>query len=260
MPGPWSRTTQLAARQGHVDASSRRGPLAGVLEQVPDGPFEPLRGPSTVVGSMSRVEVTFGNRDRARSTAFSTSSSSWTVRARAAGVAAGELEQRRRSGRASRALRARGRRRAARAAPESRRPCCFSTSMFVCMLVSGVRSSCDASATKRRCVSIDSSSAASIVLNELPSRESSSWPPSRRRARSGRPSRRSAPPRRSAGAPGRAPHARRARRRLRPRRSRRPRRGAGSAAAGAGRARCCRRAHERRATPRARPPARRRRV
>ena len=49
--------------------------------------------------------------------------------------------------------------------------------MFVCRLVSGVRSSCDASATKRRCVSIDSSSAASIVLNAVPSRPSSSGPP-----------------------------------------------------------------------------------
>ena len=48
------------------------------------------------------------------------------------------------------------------------------------MLVSGVRSSCDASATKRRCVSIASSSAASIVLNDAPSRAISSWPPSAR--------------------------------------------------------------------------------
>ena len=39
--------------------------------------------------------------------------------------------------------------------------------MFVCMLVSGVRSSCEASATNRRCVSSDSSSAPSIVLNAL---------------------------------------------------------------------------------------------
>ncbi len=46
------------------------------------------------------------------------------------------------------------------------------------MLVSGVRSSCDASATNRRCVSIDSSSAASIVLKEAPRRDSSSRPPS----------------------------------------------------------------------------------
>ena len=43
--------------------------------------------------------------------------------------------------------------------------------MFVCRLVNGVRSSCDASATKRRCVSIDSSSAPSIVLNAPPSRD-----------------------------------------------------------------------------------------
>ena len=46
------------------------------------------------------------------------------------------------------------------------------------MLVNGVRSSCDASATNRRCVSIASSSAASIVLNDAPSRDSSSCPPS----------------------------------------------------------------------------------
>ena len=50
--------------------------------------------------------------------------------------------------------------------------------MFVWRLVSGVRSSCDASATKRRCVSSDSSSEPSIVLNDAPSRASSPLPPS----------------------------------------------------------------------------------
>ncbi len=50
--------------------------------------------------------------------------------------------------------------------------------MFVCRLVSGVRSSWEASATNRRCVSSDSSSEASIVLKEAPRRASSSRPPS----------------------------------------------------------------------------------
>ena len=50
--------------------------------------------------------------------------------------------------------------------------------MFVWRLVSGVRSSCEASATKRRCVSSESSRDASIVLNDAPSRASSPFPPS----------------------------------------------------------------------------------
>ncbi len=51
-----------------------------------------------------------------------------------------------------------------------------STSMFVRRLVSGVRSSCDASATSCRCARVDSSSAASIVLKLAASRLSSSRP------------------------------------------------------------------------------------
>ena len=51
-----------------------------------------------------------------------------------------------------------------------------STSMFVRTLVSGVRSSCDASATSWRCARVDSSSAASIVLKLAASRLSSSLP------------------------------------------------------------------------------------
>ena len=48
--------------------------------------------------------------------------------------------------------------------------------MFVRRLVSGVRSSCEASATSWRCARLDSSSAASIVLKLAASRVSSSWP------------------------------------------------------------------------------------
>ena len=48
--------------------------------------------------------------------------------------------------------------------------------MFVRRLVSGVRSSCDASETSCRCARAESSSAPSIVLNVAASRESSSVP------------------------------------------------------------------------------------
>ena len=48
--------------------------------------------------------------------------------------------------------------------------------MFVRRLVSGVRSSCEASATSCRCARLDSSSAPSIVLKLVASRLSSSCP------------------------------------------------------------------------------------
>ena len=48
--------------------------------------------------------------------------------------------------------------------------------MFVRRLVSGVRSSCDASETSWRCARAESSSAPSIVLNVAARRESSSLP------------------------------------------------------------------------------------
>ena len=51
-----------------------------------------------------------------------------------------------------------------------------STSMFVRTLVSGVRSSCDASATSWRCARVDSSRAPSIALKLAASRLSSSFP------------------------------------------------------------------------------------
>ena len=51
-----------------------------------------------------------------------------------------------------------------------------SSSRLVIRLVSGVRSSCEASATSRRCAPTDSSSAAVIAANACPSRLISSWP------------------------------------------------------------------------------------
>ena len=59
------------------------------------------------------------------------------------------------------------------AAPRPPRP---STSRLVRSEVSGVRSSCDASATSRRCARCEASSASSIVLNAPASRDSSSSP------------------------------------------------------------------------------------
>ncbi len=103
----------------------------------------------------------------------------------------------------------------ARAAARARRAgaCCrpASTSMFVRTLVSGVRSSCDASATSWRCARVDSSRAASIVLKLAASRLSSSLPvdldPLREVLGLGHSLDRAS----SAAAPARAPHARRAR-------------------------------------------------
>ena len=170
---------QLAARERDVDAragaaSTCRRSRAGSTRRARAAPATP----STVVGSMWALKCTFGKRARARSTALSTISSSCTAaRSRFASPRASSSSPVIRS-RISCASRSRSAKRRARCSGSSR-SCCFSTSMFVCRLVSGVRSSCEASATNRRCVSIDSSSAASIVLNAVPSRASSSWPPAR---------------------------------------------------------------------------------
>ena len=64
----------------------------------------------------------------------------------------------------------------AAAPPRAGRGRRWSTSMFVRRLVSGVRSSCEASATSCRCAFSDRSSASSIVLKLSARRESSSRP------------------------------------------------------------------------------------
>ena len=178
MPGPWSRTrssppltvtSTLDPGTLHLPAFSSRFQAARSSRSL-----EPV----SVVGSRLASNVRSGKRLRARSTTLSTSSSKRNVvfsrRESSPRASSSSPPMRSRISWASR-WRSSNRR---CLAPGSSRSCCFSTSMFVCMLVSGVRSSCDASATKRRCVSIASSSAASIVLNDVPSRASSPRPPS----------------------------------------------------------------------------------
>ena len=84
---------------------------------------------------------------------------------------------------AASARRARRTPRRVRAAP--RRPAACprgARSTFVRTAVSGVRSSCDASATRRRCAPTEPSSAASIALKRAASRPSSSLPPTATRS------------------------------------------------------------------------------
>ena len=91
--------------------------------------------------------------------------------------APGRARPARRRARSSRRA-ARRRRPAGAPAPRAGRSSArASTSMFVRRLVKGVRSSCEASATKRRWLRAESSSAASIVL-KLPARRPSSSVPS----------------------------------------------------------------------------------
>ena len=59
MPGPWSRTRQLAVAQRDLDGAARRRPLDRVVEQVGDRPVEPAarrRSPRTARGR-SRTRV-----------------------------------------------------------------------------------------------------------------------------------------------------------------------------------------------------------
>ena len=166
MPGPWSRTTTSPSRTRHLDLAARRAPLRRVVEQVRDRALDRRRDAAD-----DRLLELGLERD-------------------AGTVPARPLDRvRRRRGRAARppgrpAPRRRARaRRARRSAPSSPSSCSVtsreqllalaaaaaprpraSTSMFVRRLVSGVRSSCDASETSWRCARAESSSAASIVL------------------------------------------------------------------------------------------------
>ena len=178
MPGPWSRTTSSPSRTVDLDLAARRAPLRGVVEQV-------------------RRPRARSSRDAAHERLLELGSE----RRRRAGCAACARSPRRRRGRAARPparcgwlvaareldelgderghlveLLADVARAAARARPAAARRSRASTSMFVRRLVSGVRSSCDASATSCRCARAESSSAASIVLKLA----------ARRRARRGR--------------------------------------------------------------------------
>ena len=117
--------------------------------------------------------MTCGARACARSTTPETRSSSWMS----------SIRSLRSSPRASSTRSETSRVRASSSTDASSSACCASSagrrpsrrrSTFVRAAVSGVRSSCDASATRRRCAPTDVSSAASIALKRLASRPSSS--------------------------------------------------------------------------------------
>ena len=166
----------LAAADGHLDRrAAGRAPLDGVVEQVRDRAREARRGCRAPASARRR-------RARARAVACRARASSrdqlveahvldlverGSSVAREVDQVADEqrqlLELRARRGDDLGAL-------GSRAGPFARP----STSMFVRRLVSGVRSSCDASATSWRWASRERSSAASIVLNAAPRRPISS--------------------------------------------------------------------------------------
>ena len=162
------RAPAARRRERDLDRAAFAAPLAGVLEQVPDGPLHPVavrrrRRSARAERSATRRS---GKRVRARSTRvldelvelellpLELARRRWASSSRPAMRPRISCDSRWRS--SSRRLRCSG-----SSSMSPRR-----TSMFVCRLVSGVRSSCEASATKRRCVSSDSSSEASIVLKD----------------------------------------------------------------------------------------------
>ena len=190
-------------RRSTSTVPSARAPLGRVVEQVRDRALEAARHAAHRRRLEARVEAD-------------------AVRAPAASARAPSRPPRRAArARGARARFARGRagRRGARSAPPpgsgSRRasaparpradPCArWSTSTFVRRLVSGVRSSCEASATSCVCARSESSSVSSIELKLAASRPSSSLPGARS-ARSGRASRSRAPRSRSGAGPARPP-------------------------------------------------------
>ena len=162
---PAARRRRARPRPSRRRRSTCRRSRAGSRRHAPSG-RDSRRRPWARAGRASHS--TAGNRPRARSTVSSTSSSNWNSSFSAWAPPRASSSRPAMSPRISCDSRWRSssrRRRCSGSSSMSPRR----TSMFVCRLVSGVRSSCEASATKRRCVSSDSSSAASIVLNEAPS-------------------------------------------------------------------------------------------
>ena len=149
----------------HLYRLARRAPRDGVLEQVDDRPVEPVRRPRTRVCSSSASNARSGAWRRTRSTARRPAGPVGRPRARrrarrpsrsstrslTSAVSSSSWPRRRSTGRW-------------RAPPPVSPRARASTSMFVRMLVSGVRSSCDASATSWRWAPADRSSDASIAL------------------------------------------------------------------------------------------------
>ena len=181
IPGPWSRTVSSPSRSA-TSTSRPAGSTCRVVEQVDDRALEPRRARrSTVVGSSSSAKATSGrvalragstaSRRRARrggrssasvgrSSPRASSTSSATSDVISSSCATTSRSRRSRSS---------GRQPVGRAA---------STSMFVRRLVSGVRSSCEASATscRWRCCAESLERVEHRVEADAPSRPSSSSP------------------------------------------------------------------------------------
>ena len=133
--------------------------------------------PRTSHGSIRSAKTTCGASRRARSRPARTTSSSRTSW-KSAAVSPRRLRSTTSATRfvSSSVCVTRSRSRSARS-PGGRPSARCSTSMFVRRLASGVRSSCDASATSWRCASTDRSSASRVVLNDRVRRPSSSSAP-----------------------------------------------------------------------------------
>ncbi len=168
MPGPWSRTDSSPSRSPHVD---RRRPAGSTWPRCragspPRGPAARARRPraSGRARSAKRVARRVA-RARARPPPRRARRGA-PPRARAPGSSSRARSTRSDDQRGQLARAGRRRRRAASRgrARRARRPRRSSTSRLVRSEVSGVRSSCDASATSRRCARWECSSASSIVL------------------------------------------------------------------------------------------------
>ena len=177
MPGPWSRTVSSPSRRRTSTVAPGGLQLAALSSRFATARSSRPRSPVTTHDSSSVANVTPGACRSARSTAAATSSSS---RSGSTGSPVGS-PSRASSTRSptssvsssSWATRSARRRSRSPAGSLRREP---STSRLVRSDVSGVRSSCDASATSCRCARWESSSASSIVLNDAASRASSSPP------------------------------------------------------------------------------------
>ena len=167
----------LAVADADLDLAAGRAPLGRVVEQVADGALDR----SGHAADDGLLEVGH-ERDAAAVAAHAVDRlAGHEVEADVLGLARrprrGRGRRARRRARSSRRAARRRRPAGARAPPRGIASSRASTSMFVRRLVSGVRSSCEASATKRRWLRAESSSAASMVL-KLPARRPSSSVPS----------------------------------------------------------------------------------
>ena len=172
IPGPWSRTVSSPSVEPHLDGRAGGAPLGRVVEQVRDRALEARRLPDDrrrrEVGLDRHVGVVarrppdrlLGRRGRAGPPRAASACSSPRASSVSSPISVGHLARAARPRRASSCSRSSG----GSASP------CASTSMFVRRLVSGVRSSCEASWTSWRWRCCASSSDSSIALKVCASR------------------------------------------------------------------------------------------